>query len=303
MALLLASCAHERPAEAPRPAASAPSAPAVLLGQAPERDSVVVVDGRPTKLSLYLPPRGERLPGVVLLPGGNGARGAGQAYPHYHRYAERLAERGIASLVCDYSRPDRGLIDERRVGDIEVAVDALQCNARVDPRRLFVAGFSLGGANALLVAAERHDLAGLITFFAPVDWRATPDGSPPGVVKQPIEYATEVRCPTLVLQGDRDQRTAPEQATLLTRALEAAAVPVQLVLLPGVGHGFTFAGAPAGPCCEFDAEATARSLDLVADFVARTPPARPQRPPSLSGNLPGYPQLRPRLGVRRRRTR
>lgn len=203
-------------------------------------------------------------PVALILPGGHGATEVGKAWPHYQRYAERLAEKGILAVVVDYARADRGLFDERRLSELGAALDQSRRLPGADPRRVLLVGFSLGGSYALMLAGSRTDVAGVVSFFAPVEF---PPGRA-GVGKQPVEYAARLRCPLLVLQGDADRVTEPEQARRLAAAALGAGVEVRVELFPGQGHGFTFAGAPAGPCCNFDEAATAKSVELVAGFAA-----------------------------------
>lgn len=88
-------------------------------------------------------------------------------------YAKELAERGFVCLVPDYpylgentfdpyqhgyaSCTMKGLVNHRR------AVDLLQALPEVDARRLCVIGHSLGGHNALFVAAFDERLKAVVT--------------------------------------------------------------------------------------------------------------------------------------------
>lgn len=226
--------------------------------------------GSETELMIY-PPSSPRMgaPAALLLPGGNGAAEVGRAWHSYHLYAQQLAERGIVAGVVSHARGDRTLVDERRREELGIALDRIRSTPGVDPQRLFLLGFSMGGVNSLLLAAARQDIAGVVTFFTPVDWRAGDMRAPPGIVKQPVEYLSDLKCPVLVLQGEDDTITPSSQAKVLKAALDAQKLPSKVVLFPGQGHGFTFAGAPRGRCCNYDLESTRKSLDLVVDFIQR----------------------------------
>ena len=92
--------------------------------------------------------------------------------PNLH-YARELAERGYVCLVPDYpylgeNRFDpyqngyqsctmKGIVNHRR------AVDLLEAHPAVDPRRIGVIGHSLGGHNALFVAAFDTRLRAVVT--------------------------------------------------------------------------------------------------------------------------------------------
>jgi dienelactone hydrolase len=224
------------------------------------------------RTSLHLPEGAGPFPVVLLLPGGRGAEQIGKAWPSYERYAERLAKLGVAGMVVDYARPDRGYIDERRIPELRVAIEKAKQHPALAADRVFVAGFSMGGANALMLVAASKDVAGLVTFFAPVDWRKGGMGMPPGLERQPVEYAARIKCPVLILQGTHDEITPSRQAKVLQRALADAGTEVELQMLDGAGHGFTFEGAPAGACCRYDANLTQRSAETIRDFIARHAP-------------------------------
>jgi dienelactone hydrolase len=201
----------------------------------------------------------------VLLPGGRGAAEVGKAWPGYHRYAKRLAARGILAAVVDYTRGDRGFWDEGRLVELGAAIDEARRSPGADPGRVVLVGSSMGGAYALMAAGSRNDIAGLVTFFAPVEFPLVPED------KQPIAYVPGVRCPVLVLQGSADVITKPEQAELLMTALQKSHHDGRLEIFRGQGHGFTYEGAPLAACCNFSESATVRSVDMVVEFVARLP--------------------------------
>ena len=219
--------------------------------------------------SWYFPPGPGTFATLLVLPGGRGRGQVGVAWPQYHWTARAMSECGLAVFVLDYSSDRREPFDPRTVQDIGVAVEHVKQRPGVRPNAIFLVGFSLGGSNALRVAGSRSDLAGVITYFAPADWRVGKTHSPGVVVRQPIEYVAGLTVPLLILQGDADQITDVEQARLLERTAAAQGKKAELVIYEGAGHGFTFKGAPEGPCCRFDEKVALRSFDAVAEFVKR----------------------------------
>lgn len=225
-------------------------------------------DGIDMQARLFLPPGAGPSSVAVLLPGGRGAAEVGRLFTHHLVYANELSARGVAVLALDHHSGQRTLHDARTVADIGRAIDWLKAQSTLRPDRIVLVGFSLGGANALRVAGTRTDVAGLVTYFAPVDARPPGDNGPVSFGEQPIDYAGGVRCPTLIFQGDADQLTSVEQARRLFTVLLAQGKRAELVAYPGAGHGFTYVRAPRGPCCNYDAGLTRRSIAAVADFVA-----------------------------------
>jgi pimeloyl-ACP methyl ester carboxylesterase len=131
--------------------------------------------GDDLKGDLYLPASaqtGQRLPAVVWL--------HSYAYPTgYSRYArptiELLTAKGFAVLAFDqigfgtrihqakrfYERYPRWSLLGKMVDDTSAAVDALRALDMIQPDRIYLAGWSLGGKVALWTAALNPDVAGV----------------------------------------------------------------------------------------------------------------------------------------------
>jgi dienelactone hydrolase len=141
-----------------------------------------VVDGVTCAGYLYLPPGTGRVPCVVLCHGFSGTMD--RLFP----YAERFAAEGLGALVFDYRSfgesggeprqlPD--LDGQRR--DIRAALDLVRGHERVDPGRVALWGNSLGGAHAVVVAADDPELAAVVAqipfngFPRSVEGRSTAD--------------------------------------------------------------------------------------------------------------------------------
>ena len=94
------------------------------------------------------------------------------------------------------------------------------CRARWPDRRIYLGGFSFGGAVAAAIAA-RAAAAGLVTVAPAVDRLRTDFVAP--------------SCPWLLVHGDADDVVPHEPVLEWARAL---ASPPRIVVLPGVGHFF-----------------------------------------------------------------
>lgn len=144
-----------------------------------------------TRIKLqYLSEPGDYVPAYLLVPRGLNRRAPAALCLHQTtklgkdepaglggnpdlHYAQELAERGFVCLVPDYpylgensfdpylhgyaSCTMKGIVNHRR------AVDLLQALPEVDARRLAVIGHSLGGHNALFVAAFDERLKAVVT--------------------------------------------------------------------------------------------------------------------------------------------
>ena len=132
--------------------------PLSLFSETPQRTAVEyrpAADGHEPELAeLWLPAWAtpERRAGAILLV--LGVNNVGRNHPVVERVADALARTGIAVLVPD----SRVLLEGRlEAGEIDGIVRAFQLLAKrpeVDPERVGIFGFSVGGSLALLAAAD-----------------------------------------------------------------------------------------------------------------------------------------------------
>ncbi len=178
--LLLDAVPHA-PFHLPATAASRPVARTIQLGQG-------------TAASLWLPTRGSRLPGVVIV---TGAAPLGRHDPQAVQVARALTGAGRAVLVPDLALRTSTLsaADLERIGS---AFDALATLPRVDPQRVGLLGISWGGALAV-VAASTPPLAAKVAFVAPsgpsTTWPTWPGRWSPAPPSTRAAPSLGTRCP------------------------------------------------------------------------------------------------------------
>jgi len=150
--LLLDAVPHP-PFHLPATAANRPMTRTAQLGQARA--------GTATTASLWLPTRGSRLPGIVIVAG---AAPLGRHDPQAVQLARALAGAGRAVLVPDLALRTSTL-DTADLQRITQAFETLATLPQVDPRRVGLLGISWGGALAV-VAASTPPLAAKVAFVA-----------------------------------------------------------------------------------------------------------------------------------------
>lgn len=182
--------------------------------------------------------------------------------------AERLAEAGYTVVTYDargHGKSD-GLCtlgdDERH--DVASAVAA----ARRVADRVVLVGASMGAIAALRYAAEATHIDGLVTVSSPASWRIPRNPrtlfasvltqTPPGrlVARRwlgvrlathwtqplpPVELASSVRVPWVIIHGRSDKFIAPREAFELR---DIAPGPCRLEVVAGMGHAFDPVGVP-----------------------------------------------------------
>jgi carboxymethylenebutenolidase len=139
-------------------------------------------------------------PGLVLIQEWWGME------PHIVDLAHRLAEQGFVAAVPDLfhgqvaTEPDDAerimmmVTDnvERAIKEIIGALDAVKAMPNVEPKRLGLMGFCMGGWLAFLVAARYPDLGAVVPFYA-AGYDPTPD------------EVAKVQAPVLAIYGNQDE--------------------------------------------------------------------------------------------------
>jgi pimeloyl-ACP methyl ester carboxylesterase len=219
--------------------------------------------------------RGQFLSGVLHRPSGNHAsRGAilchgmesNKESEKLIALAGRLSDKDFLTLRFDFACANEGsgkFEDVTYSGEVEDLSAAFRFLLQHDVDKIGVFGSSMGGTVALLFAAQVKKLASLVTLAAPVhpekitehllspqqvtDWRRTGytiyhgrrinvtmlDDLESINVPQAI---AEVRCPTLVIHGDRDETVPVAEGHELFSLLPGAK---ELMVIRGADHRFS----------------------------------------------------------------
>lgn len=195
------------------------------------RDGWFVSEGERIEIERVAPRgHGRGHPAVLVLHPSGGLRGFGGAY--VRRYADELALNGYVAYIVHYF--DRTGVeysdDDMEDHDFLLWTDALrdavtyaQRDSQVDPGKIGVFGFSLGGWMALALGATDTRVGAIVGigagFFDPVARQVTHEP------------------PTLLLHGADDGTVKVSEARRVDSTLARLGVPHDLVIYPGQGHG------------------------------------------------------------------
>ena len=207
-------------------------------------------------------------PALVLVHGGPG----GQTRTGYRAFVQHLVNHGYAVLGAN-NRGSSGYgktffhMDDKRHGeddlqDIVHGRKYLESLDWVDAERIGIIGGSYGGymvAAALAFEPEVFDVG--IDIFGVTNWVRTLESIPPWweAFKEalydemgdpatdaerhrrisPLFHADNIVKPLLVVQGANDPRVLQVESDELVAAVQANEVPVEYVVFPDEGHGFT----------------------------------------------------------------
>lgn len=187
------------------------------------------VGNRQVRLETYRPDTPGARPAVLLL---HGASGIGDG-SFYRGAAEYFASHGYVVYLPHYlgernrnRRGGRALIAEfeQQHDIVRAALDQMTRDRNVDPQRVGVFGFSLGGFQAMGLSSRDTRVGAIVNM----------GGGVPGNV---VPHTTRL-APTLIVHGAQD-RTVPVARAHLTRdLLRRLSVPHEVALFRDQGHFF-----------------------------------------------------------------
>jgi dipeptidyl aminopeptidase/acylaminoacyl peptidase len=209
-----------------------------------------------------------KAPAMLWMHGGPG----GQSRVGYSAAIQHLVNHGYAIFAVN-NRGSSGYgktffhLDDRRhgeadLGDCVAARGYLESLDWIDGERIGIMGGSYGGylvAAALAFQPEVFDVG--IDIFGVTNWLRTLESMPPWWTAQrkmlydemgdpatdrerlhrisPLFHAANITKPLLVVQGANDPRVLQVESDELVAAVRANGVPVEYVVFPDEGHGFS----------------------------------------------------------------
>ncbi|HYH06675.1 MAG TPA: dienelactone hydrolase family protein [Thermoanaerobaculia bacterium] len=152
------------------------------------------------------------------------------------RETARFAEQGYVALAVDLYRGkvtasmeeahelSRGLPEDRAMGDLKAAFDYLASREDVDPQRIGVIGWCLGGGYALALATQEPRLKATVINYG-------------RLITEPGTIA-KINGPVLGNFGDQDRGIPVDDVKKFSAALTAAGKPGDVKIHEGAGHAF-----------------------------------------------------------------
>ena len=223
-------------------------------------------DGLPLSGWLYQP-HGQKQAGPLVINFHGGPEA--QARPGFSSIYQALLSEGIAVFVPNvrgstgfgktFVNLDNGPLRFNAWKDIKACVDYVLAAGVAHPRQIGIMGGSYGGYMTMVGLTEYPDLFaaganlfGVVnfeTFFAQTEpWMATIStveyGDPLTQTDllralSPIHNIDRVKAPTLVLHGANDTNVPVIEAEQVVEQLRRRGIPVEYILFPDEGHGFT----------------------------------------------------------------
>jgi dienelactone hydrolase len=139
---------------------------------------------------------------------------------------------------------------------VNAALEVLEKNDLVDPKRIAAIGYCFGGTTVIELARSGANIAGIVSFHGGLDSPAPADGK-------------NIKGKVLVLAGADDPFQKPEDLTAFETEMRDSNVDWQIVFYGGAVHAFTqpnpgFVNAGA----KYNEKADKRSWQAMKDFFA-----------------------------------
>ncbi|MFL6711731.1 MAG: dienelactone hydrolase family protein [Sulfurifustis sp.] len=195
------------------------------------------VDGHGMAIHFGSPVTAARLPGVVVIMHAPGVD------TFIHSIVERLVRAGYAAVAPDlYHRQTepgsplermRRLLDPQVITDGNAAIDYLRAQPDVDPQRIGILGFCMGGRVTYLLSAANRDLKAAVVYYGGnimVPWGANEPS--------PFQRTAEIGCPLLFHFGEDDDNPSPATRVQLDTELTRHGKAHEFFTYPNAGHAF-----------------------------------------------------------------
>ncbi|RMH35318.1 MAG: dienelactone hydrolase family protein [Nitrospirae bacterium] len=205
------------------------------MAEQPIREEMVEYPGEGVTLRAYVAiPHGvSRAPAVIVVQEWWGLN------DHIKDIARRLAREGYVAIAPDlYSRlghkvtadPNEAgrlmnsLAQEDGLKDLKATLAYLKTRPEVDPNRLGITGFCMGGGYALMLPCVTTDIKAAVPFYGPIPNPDTP--------------LQQLSAPVLYIYGEDDGWITKADVERLKAALKKYNKPGEVKTYPGCPHAF-----------------------------------------------------------------
>ena len=183
------------------------------------------------------PDNTQRVPAIVVVQGQTGV-------DDFVEFSDMVARQGFIAAApdlyhrdptdCKDDAPTRRmrLRDATVIQDINATVNFLKSHKSVDPSRIGIVGFCMGGRIVYLMAAVNPDIQAGVMYYGGDTFSAWGDGP------SPFERTAQIHCPIMGHFGEDDKNPSPADMERLDAELTRLAKPHEFYSYPNAAHAF-----------------------------------------------------------------
>lgn len=211
------------------------------------------VDGKKVEAILFEPRGANPFPAVLLIPGH--ATTARDWVPNGLTYA-RNGYAGLAVSQPGYGKSEgpADYVGPKTIKVLKEGYRRLQKEPFVDPNRMGIVGYSRGGMAAALLAVQLDDVKAVVLGAGVYDFKRQYDDTGLDGIRQNMKAETgmtdeaikqrssvllmeKLKCPVLILHGEKDINVPVNQAFLLRDRLSTLKKEFEIQTFPDREHG------------------------------------------------------------------
>ena len=147
-------------------------------------------------------------------------------------YYARQGNAGAAKDMDEIRKIMASVPTEQVMSDLDATVAYAKASGKADTAKLAVTGFCWGGFATWMYSAHNPGLK------AAVAWYGGDRAKSELIPKNPVDVASQVKCPVLAIYGGKDQSIPQETIDKRQEACKAAGKTCEVKIYPEAPHGF-----------------------------------------------------------------
>lgn len=197
----------------------------------------IKVDNSNMRAYLSVPDNTQRVPAIVVVQGQTGV-------DDFVKFSDMVAREGFVAAApdlyhrdppdCQDDAPTRRmrLRDATVIQDINATVSFLKSRNSVDPGRIGIVGFCMGGRIVYLMSAVNPEIKAGVMYYGSDPFSAWGDGA------SPFERTKVIHCPIMGHFGEDDKNPSPADMRRLDAELTRLDKPHEFHSYPNAAHAF-----------------------------------------------------------------